>query len=216
MPQVTLRAAAAFVSFFAGLAAVWFTGLLAPAEERVAEWLVPTSGISVPAARVEGDDAQQVYKTVLNEMFGGDDAWRLLVMRAETADCSFRDEETAVADFEGLAAETLSNYNAVRGLSKRLPALPGVKARLAFLRGCEYDSMFESRGSNGWATFSRQFHDSAGYIKLSAIGFNRAGDQAFLYAANRCHGLCGKGWHVLLRKTAHGWEVERKEMVWVS
>ncbi|MET0648772.1 MAG: hypothetical protein ABW208_19335, partial [Pyrinomonadaceae bacterium] len=216
VPHFTVRAAAAAFAFILGLAAVWLSGLTLKREAAVAEWLVPASDISVPAVRVAEDDAQQVYRTVLQEMFGGDDAWRLLVIRAETLDCSFRDEETGVTEFGGLASETVSNYNAVRGLPKRLPVLPGIKARLALLESCEYASMFKGREPDGRANFNQKFPGSSGYIQLSAIGFNRTGDQAFLYVARNCGWLCGDGWHVLLRKTARGWEVESKQMNWVS
>ena len=218
MPQLTVRALAASAAFALGLAAVCLSGLLAPAEGALAEWPVPTSGISLPSGplvtREEGD-TQKVYETVLREKFGGDGAGRLLVIRQETTHCSVL-HGGEVTEFEGAAGDTLAAYNALLNFPKRLRPMNGLEARHVFLPYEEYQSLFRNLDVDGWGEFGRRFPNSSGYVEFSSIGFNRAGDEAFLYAARSCGGLCGGGWHFLLRKTARGWEIERSEVLWVS
>lgn len=218
MPQVALRAAAALFAFVAGLASVWLSGLSAPAEAWVADWLVPTSDISVPArppvAR-ELDDTQRVYETVLREMYGGDEEGRLLVVQPLTAYYPFT--EGHARGLEGVSQEALDDYLARRNFPKRLPPLPGLKARLAFLDWDEHGMAFRSgRRVNGWEDFRERFPNSSSYVELSAVGFNRAGNLAFLYAGRSCGTLCGEGRFVLLEKTPRGWEVVGKHSLWVS
>lgn len=216
MPQVTLRAAAAFISFFVGLAAVWFMGLLAPAEEGVAEWLVPTSNISVPAGQPVGreeEDAQKVYETVLRELYGGDDSRRLLVVRSVTADYKFCE-----GGFEGIpevSAEALDDYNIKRDFPTRIPQLVGLKAWVAYIRWDEYVSLYcdPNNGVNRWDAFYRRFPGSSGYMELSPIGYNRAGDEAFVYAWTRCGPKCGGARLVVLRKGRRGWGLESTRTV---
>lgn len=218
MPQVTLRAAVAFVSFLVGLAAVWFSGLLAPAEEGVAEWLVPTSDISVPAhplATHEGGDEQKVYETVLRELYGGDEEERLLVIRSTTVVYPFT--EGHARGLEGVAREALEDYLVKCNIPKRLPPLPGLRAQLVFPDWDVYGSAFRrGRRVDGWADFHGRFPNSAGYVELSAIGFNRAGNLAFLYAGKSCGTLCGDGRFILLEKTLRGWEIAGMHSLWIS
>lgn len=219
MPQVTLRAAAALLSFVVGLASVWLSGLSAPAEAWVAEWLVPTSDISAPAgpqAGREGDDAQKVYETILREMFNGDDKGQLLVVRSVTAGYTFGEGD--FGDMPAVSAEALYDYDLKRGFPKRVPHLGGLNAWVAYVNWDEYVSLYRhpSGGVNEWDAFYRRFPGSSGYIEFSPIGYNRAGDEAFVYATKRCGPKCGGVRLVVLRKGPRGWEVASTRAVWFS
>jgi hypothetical protein len=67
-----------------------------------------------------------------------------------------------------------------------------------------------------WRSFYDKYPDSPGIISLSRVGFNAHRDQAIVYAANICGGLCGKGYYVLLTMSSKGWKVERDLMLWIS
>lgn len=218
MLNIAVRTGAAAAAFAFGIAAVWLAGLTAPLEAAVADWLVPAYEISVPAAPLldpEEADTQEVYAAVLREMFGGDDTSRLLVIRSETSgllDCT----NARLRRFEGVAAETLADYARKDESPRRLSRVPGVGAGQFFLDVEQYEMLFADRYGNGWEDFNSRFPNSLGYTTLSAVGFNRGRDEAFLYAGRGCGPLCGDGWHVLLKKGAHGWFIERSRLLWAS
>lgn len=211
MPQATLRAATAVVSFFVGLTTVWLSGLSAPAEAWVAEWLVPTSHISVPAGMGDEGDAAKVYETVLREVFGGDDLARLIVVRSETVPYPFTEGHARY--FNEVSVETVDDYCARRRLTKHVPPLDGLGARVALLDWDEPPSAFRDRKAVRWEAYRRSFPNAPAYVRFSPVGFNRAVDEAFLYTAEHCGESCGEGWLVLLRKSAGRWEIARWQPV---
>jgi hypothetical protein len=219
MPQKSFRAAAAAATFLLGLAAVWLSGALAPLETGLADWLVPDSEeVSVPAAPLvsrEESDTAEVYSVVVREMFGGERAGGRVVLATETG---VHRTCMSEGDARGLevSAETLSDYCRSNKVSKRIMPLPGLTAPQVFLAEEDYEAIFSDRNLDGWRTFHRRYPNSSGYIYLSSVGFNEAGDEAFLYASKTCGGLCGDGWHVVLRKGPGGWRIQDKEMLWVS
>lgn len=77
------------------------------------------------------------------------------------------------------------------------------------------EQIFKS-GLDGWDEFYRQFPDSNGLVGLSRAGINSRGDQAFVYMAHQCGGLCGSGHYLLLVKKNKEWIVQKKFMAWVS
>lgn len=218
MLDKAVRAGAAAAAFACGITAVWLAGLLAPLEAAAAEWLVPTSEISVPAAPLVGGeeaDTQAVYAAVLRVMFDGDNTYRRLVIRSETsgfASCA----NARLWRFEGAEDETLADYDRKNESPRRLSPVPGVRAEQFFLDVEEYEKIFADRYGNGWEDFNSRFPNSMGYTTLSAVGFDRDRDEAFLYAGRGCGSLCGSGWHVLLRKGPHGWYVEKSVGLWAS
>jgi hypothetical protein len=67
-----------------------------------------------------------------------------------------------------------------------------------------------------WKEFDEKYPNSPGIISLSRVGFNSDKDQALVYVANRCGGLCGKGYYVLLMKSGERWKVQKEMLLWVS
>ncbi len=45
-------------------------------------------------------------------------------------------------------------------------------------------------------------------IEFSSVGFNKTGDQAFLFTRVVCHALCGSSDHVLLEKVEGRWRIK--------
>jgi hypothetical protein len=67
-----------------------------------------------------------------------------------------------------------------------------------------------------WKTFYRMFPHSNGYIRFSRVGFNRAGNEAFVSTAWMSGSLSGEGRYVLLCKKDGRWNVENSVGTWVS
>jgi hypothetical protein len=216
MPHRALRIAAALTTFLAGLALVWFSNQLVPLETRLADWLVPTSEFTLrPVSFVsrEETETQKVYETVIRELFTDNDT-EMIVTLSETNGCpeSHINEEDAMrAEWETLLDYTTKNSE----LGKSFPLLELARPQVLLDRG-EVKKIFERRDGYGWRIFYKRFPHSSGFLDFSRVGFNREGDQAFVYASRSCGGLCGEGWYVLLKKGSRGWLIEHKRMAWVS
>lgn len=226
MQHKTLRAATAAATFLCGLAAVWLSGLAANLEVKLADWLVPTSDISVPApkstacghamfealATLERDDEADVYEAVLKQMFGGDHAWRVLVVASQTGESMMY--EHSGPDFDGVGADTFEDYREQNRSPKRFGRLQTLPAKLVLLDRREFSKMVRSRDGDGWTRFEEKYPDSNGFIEFSAVGFGRTRSEALVYVSRNCGTACAAGWYVLLRRDAGGWRVEEQLLSW--
>jgi hypothetical protein len=219
VPQKTLRAAAATSTLLLGLAAVWFVGLFASLEARLAELLVPESEMTLPAAppvsREESDTAE-VYSVVVREMFEGGVAGRRVVIASRPIAYRFPgvDEEMRRPRAGG---ETLRDFFRKSAADKKpFQPLPNLAASQVFLDQEDFWQIFRADPLGGWEVFYERYPNSRGYVGLSPVGFDDDGDEAFLYASRNCGFLCAEGWHVLLRKGPGGWSISEKESVWAS
>lgn len=233
MQHKTLRAATAAATFLFGLAAVWLTGLAANLEVKLADWLVPTSDISVPApgrgvrvvtpvttytesspvlATRERDDEAEVYEAVLKQMFGGEHAWRVLIVASQTGES--RTYEYRGPDFEGIGADTFEDYRARNRSPKRFEQLQSLPATVVLLDRREFAKMLRSRDGDGWTRFEEKYPTSNGFIEFSAVGFDRARDEALVYVSRSCGTACAAGWYVLLRRDTDGWRVDEQLLSW--
>jgi hypothetical protein len=221
VPHKTHRIVAAVTTFVLGLAVVWFSGLLPSLERRLADWLVPIPDISLPAPESvicgvtyaeEDDEAGEVYAAVVRQMFGGGYAGQWVVINpriGSVEQCGI----DGLRDF-GVADETFLDFCRNNSAHERLRPLPGLAASQAFLTPEEFSKTFDDR--NGWKGFYEKYPGSNGLIGFSSVGFNRAGDEAFLYVGRGCGLLCGEGWRVLLRKGPDGWHVRKKKLTGVA
>lgn len=217
MPHRTFRAAVACATFLAGLASVWLSGLGAGLETRLADWLAPAADVSVPAPPLVGreeSDTQAVYETVLREMFGGGSPDWLLVLDPEAGGLTLSGRERAEVACAG--EEALDDFVSKNGVTRALPPLTHLAAAQVRLDYEDYQRMFKDPNADGWQTFKRLYPNSSGYLSLSAVGFNRAGDRALLYLTQNCGWLCAQGTYVLLSKGPSGWAVVQKRVIWVS
>ena len=226
MQHKTLRAATAAATFLFSLAAVWLSGLAANLEVKLADWLVPTSDISVPApesatcgralfearAALKRDDEAEVYEAVLRQMFGGDHKWGVLVVASQTGESMMY--EHSGPDFEGVGADTFEDYRAQNRAPKRFRQLQSLPAKLVLLERKEFLKMLRARDSEGWSRFYEKYRDSTGFIEFSAVGFDQTRGEALVYVSRNCGWACAAGWYVLLRKDADGWRVENQLLSW--
>ncbi len=226
MQHKTLRAATAAATFLFGLAAVWLSGLATTLEVKLADWLVPTSDISVLAPTASGcghaltirhagyprDDEADVYEAVLRQMFGGGHAWRVLVVASETGESMMY--EHSGPDFDGVGADTFKDYRAQNRAPKRFGRLQSLPAELVLLDRREFWKMLKSRDGDGWMRFEEKYPTSNGFIEFSAVGFDHTRDEALVYVSRVCGSACAAGWYVLLRRNADGWRVENQLLSW--
>jgi hypothetical protein len=71
-------------------------------------------------------------------------------------------------------------------------------------------------GRLDWASFYERYRGSSGLIYFSRVGFNSAHNQAFVYVAHGCGGLCGEGSYLVLEKRGSEWIITQSEGIWIS
>jgi hypothetical protein len=100
----------------------------------------------------------------------------------------------------------------------RRPPLLHLAASQVFLDADDFSRLFPDDDDRGaaWKQFFGRYPNSSGNVRLSAVGFNAARAEAFVYASLECGYTCGTGRQIALRKGPGGWSIRRKEAVWVS
>jgi hypothetical protein len=200
-------------------------------ESLVLNWVFGTPQLNKPA--VDSPDAvllaeQEIYRTLLREMFVSEGA-KLLVIESQTTGCDiFEDPAGALRiganeDFNTSVKRMLpmvenSTIDDYLGKNKTIGTL--------FLSDIGFDYVligheaaghfFESNVGRGWTEFYEKYPKSNGLIYFSKIGLNNQRDQALVYAGRSCGGLCGSGDYVLLKKQQDKWVIEQKVMLWIS
>ena len=222
------RLLVAISTFTIGIAVVWTLQLIPNLENAVLDrfWNINTSDVS-PVILVDSvEDANEIYRVLVQKEFTFNGEIKLLVLQAETTGCPMFEDESARQEwayskpFHEMLKEsmpealpqTLDNYLAVNKSSKPL--------RVANL-GVDYvlvkDSDLPNDGHGGfWSGFYKKYPNSSGILFFSNVGFNDRHDQAFVYAGKTCGGLCGSGEYVLLRKINGKWEIQKESALWVS
>jgi hypothetical protein len=79
----------------------------------------------------------------------------------------------------------------------------------------EIDSLF-AKGGGWWDAFYKKYPNAGGIWRLSRPGYNATGDEAVVYVAHGCGGLCGTGHLYLLSKRDGNWKIENRVMLWIS
>jgi hypothetical protein len=78
-----------------------------------------------------------------------------------------------------------------------------------FVRNAELDEAFrkgeEEKNHDVWQGFREAFPNAAGYLMLSAVGFNPSKTMALVYVEHRCGNRCGGAYYYVLQKLGGVW-----------
>ena len=77
----------------------------------------------------------------------------------------------------------------------------------------QLDSIFKN---GDWLAYYKRFPGSPGILTFSRVGFSEDGAQALFYVADRCGGLCGGGFYVVMQKRSGHWLIEKEIEMWIS
>ena len=229
MRKVGIRVAIAILTFVLGVAIMWPARLIRRFEAALVDRFYPDSGNDLIPAALTVDpavEANEVYRVVIRSMYQDQSKNEPIVLQSETEGCRI-----CTDDFSSLEADrpesfykmiketmpdaerqTLDDYllrNKVPGHLKVWNV--GLNVVLTDLNGFESD-----RPDRFWLRFSEKYPKAYGFASFSNIGFNDRYDQAFLYAARSCGGLCGSGGYVLLKKINGKWEIQSEAGMWIS
>lgn len=176
---------------------------------------------AVMPQRAGGASAEEyaVYSVVIAEIFSDRQEKSVVITDRTSSDSttdgfSDRDQEYFKRMFPTLTEGVDKDYKARNKIPARLKDAFELKMRHVVLTKPEIDRIFKGNGS--WDDFYKMYPTSVGIISLSRVGFSASMNQALVYIDHGCGGLCGTGHYVLLEKSADGWRVVNRRMVWIS
>src|SRR5215475_13118557 len=94
----------------------------------------------------------------------------------------------------------LEQYNSINKDAWKLQAEFGFGRQFELISLDEIKSIFRAGVGRGWEGFRKRYPDSAGFVELSAVGFNEDKSVAVVYIGYYCGGLCGSGGVKFMRK----------------
>jgi len=181
------------------------------------------------------DEMYEVYSTVIKELYlnagemprtygaegAGSRVARLVVIRDYTIGGSFDPfESTSAWRTSGIFVddETIDDFKRKKSDSVSLEPLFSFPAKQVLVSDHKSAGLFRRARhiDRSWTGFYKRYPNSVGFISMSRVGFNGNHDQALLYIARFCGGLCGEGYYVILDKERGAWSVKEKTMLWIS
>ena len=176
------------------------------------------------------DSEYAVYSVVLKQLYTSDDV-RLLVIQDYTDNTSLNYSDTPERQFKyikqhlpKLSQETIINYKSKNRDSLSLARSFNLDISYVLLPREKFDGFAGEKGmmemsEAGWARFYDQYPQSAGFLSLSRIGFDRKKSQALVYVAfvrgHQSGRMWGDGSYILVLKRKGRWRVQKQAAIWV-
>jgi hypothetical protein len=219
-----LRLGVAILTFSIGIAIFWPLKIIQRLETVLVDRFYDYDLKPVNVSFDPANETNEIYRLLIHERFTPNGEAKLIVLRSETiAFAPFKDEslepdwnpatfvKTVKNSLPEAESQTLDNYLLRNESPEQLRVWnPGINYVLVTNRE------LPTSATNFWDEFYKKFPHSSGIVSFSSVGFNDQHDQAFVYAARSCGGLCGAGDFVLLKKVNGEWKIVGEECLWVS
>lgn len=221
MLRYSMRLLVALVTFTIGISIFWALQLIPHLEAALVDhfFTVNIRDVSPIGLENSDDDTNEIYRLLVHRKFIFNDQIKLIVFHAETTGCPMYEDESFPAGrtqtFHEMMKETMPEADRLTLDNYLLRNKTPETLKVSNL-GIHYVLVKNGDLHGSWFKFYAKYPNSPGIVYLSKVGFNARHDQAFLYAARSCGGLCGAGEYVLLAKVNGKWEVRQEQELWVS
>ena len=162
-----------------------------------------------PAEPYRVPEAYEIYSSLfMDGSAASADLAKKMVIRQETippSDMCLKPEGESIAWLAPVIGDFIQKNNRP-WLLQQMFTMP---RSYEFISARDLDSMF-TNGAPGWKQFYERYPGSAGFVQVSAVGFNAEKTIAVVYVAHGCGGLCGAGGFSVLEKKDGKWQ----EMIW--
>jgi hypothetical protein len=224
----SVRVVVAILTFTIGIVLVRVLQLIPHLETAFVDrfFIVNETDLSPIALFDPAEDANEIYRLVIQKKFMFNNEVKLIVLQAETTGFPMYENESSRK--EGRLAETfhqimkevvpeaqLQTFEDYLARNETSQPLKVSNLGISYVLVKKSDLPDDGLG-RFWTRFYQKYPNSSGLIFFSEIGFNSQHDQAFLYAGRGCGGLCGSGEYVLLSKINGKWEIRKEIGLWVS
>jgi hypothetical protein len=218
-----IRVAVAILTFSIGIAIFWPLRLIQRLETALVDRFYEYDLKPVNVTFDPANEANEIYRLLIHKRFKLNGEAKLIVIRSETIPFTPLNDDSLEPggnreSFHTMVKEsmpetepqTVDDYL----LRNETPAQlkiwnPGVNYVLAANSDLPVSANF-------WGEFDERFPNSSGILSFSNVGFNQQYNQALVYVAHSCGGLCGEGDFVLLRKVNGKWEILNEQNMWIS
>ena len=165
--------------------------------------------LSQAPATLTDPEAYAVYSALIatDSFVRGARPTELLIQGATDAGGTVRCAPSG-PDLSGPWVEALTDLNAQRGKTELFERQFSLPVAYRFETRETLQSFFTAAGP-GWDAFHAAYPKSRGFIRLSAVGFDRPHQHAIVHMAHSCGGLCGESAYHFLQRTTHGWDEVR-------
>jgi hypothetical protein len=161
----------------------------------------------------QNPDAYDVYSAVLSMGGPWGDSKSLVVLKElppkEWPIGSPRDALLGDEEFRGNFESIFKSFEQTNRQSVFLENLFAIHKPYQLVGSAELEAAFHrpetSVQHDGWEGFRQNFTNSAGYLILSAVGFNPEKTIAVVFVDYRCGGLCGSARYYILEKRDKDW-----------
>lgn len=172
---------------------------------------------SQPTAIVERDDAA-VYLAALKYEFKLESVAGLIVKESTASHISAESGEYIQKSFKDLPdTEALEDFIQANQNPKPLDRSFAQRLGVNLLSEEEVSQLFRSGSlADGWKAFYEKYPNALGIVSVSNIGYNRAGNQAFVMVGRTSGPLNGYGEYLYLEKVKGAWQVKKSLMAWIS
>lgn len=219
-----IRVSVAILTFSIGIAMLWPLKLVQRLEATLVDRFYDYDLRPVNIAFDSAQDTNEIYRLLIHEQFTLNGEAKLIVLRSETIAFAPFKEDSLEPDWNPETFQTSVKNSMPEAEWQTLYDYLLRNKRPEQLRiwnpGVEYvvvtNRDLPRSVNNFWGEFYKKFPRSSGIVSFSNVGFNDQHDQAFLYAARSCGGLCGAGDYVLLKKVNGKWEIVDDQCLWVS
>ena len=162
----------------------------------------------------QANDEPDVYQALLR-----DSCWEHPYVVKDMTE-RWWDSEAEVQDLEnlkdvmGVHSETIKNY-ILNNRSERRLTKAELNVNCPLISKSTFESFFDQTGQ-GWRDFYKTYPKTSGAFSVSRVGFNENHDEAIIYVATQCGGLCGHGEFTLLEKEGAVWRIKQSFPLWES
>jgi hypothetical protein len=167
----------------------------------------------------------EVFSAVLSALGQPEDpeeswAGKDILLSDVTAQQEFKDKQWGGWGFHSKSKATPAKETQADAATKaedHCQVEPKLQVPLSYqMISTEYLNKIFTKHGGSWDAFYKTYPKAAGFWNISRPGYNSTHDEAMLYVGHQCGSLCGTGHLYFLKKENGHWEVQSKQMLWIS
>lgn len=184
---------------------------------------LPISSSSIELRAISGNDEYEVLSALINDLYVNDKVKSIVITTPTCCDTFKMDDPNDEAlkkmyreQLSPLSAETLEDFVAQNKQPAALENQFKLKIKYKVVPYVDIEKHFSGIDlERQWEVFYKKYRASAGFVRLSRVGFNKAKDQALVMTGWMAGSLRGEGHYVLLTKQDGSWKVSKKVATWM-
>jgi len=160
---------------------------------------------SAPAKPYNVDEAYQIYSLLIPQEESSGFSKGTVIIQEETVSSKRASDACLTPEAADRFKEAIADFDRVNNKRWLLQRQFQFQMPYELVSSDTISLSFKDHGE-GWDGFYKRYPGSAGYVILSAVGFDKAKSQAIVYTGSSCGNLCGAWSFHLLEKIGGKWQ----------